>query len=898
MNCRISFSLLGLLALPFAVVSAPQLKVDGPIQPQAQQYRLPFSGWDRGGLQTQGTSGIAAAQDDSLNLRRVGQWPYGACLAVAVSGTRLYVGSGSVFTVLDASEPGAPVPLGEIRLPGIIYRIVLANEYAYVVGYLGFGLRVIDISDSASPRVVGFYDRAADVAVSGSYAYVAAGQDGLRVLEVSDPANLREVGHYDPPGDPGYATEVTVDGAYAYISDGPFGLRVVDVSNPTNPVEVGSLAFPAYAYDIAVSGSFAYIANATFGLRIIDVSDPARPQEVAVYDTPDWAVDVSLSGSQAYLADTGGGLRIIDVSNPSRPRQLGFYSTPGYAFRVEASGAYVYLAEYLFSDLSIIDVSDPGNPRQVGVFDTPDAQFAVAVSGSHAFVANSYDGLRVFDVSDPQSPGETDVIDTPGEAYDVVVSGNYAYVADAFSGLRIIDVANPSDPREAGSLDTPGIAFGVAASGTYAYVAAFTAGLRVIDVSSPELPQEVGFYDPAETVQNVAVSGPIAYLATESGLRIIDVTVPASPQALAFLGLPSSAKDVALAGGYAYVADFSAGLRVIDVSDPSDPREVGFHDTPDYASAVTVSGSRAYVADQYGGVRVFDISMPSDPKEIAFYSVYPDVVYGVAVSASYIFATTGQSGFSIFELTGQFPERTVRLADTSAVGNAVRLPVELVAQGNENAVRFSLDFDPAILRHPDASLGSDATAAALVFDASEVDSGRFGMALALEPGQSFRAGTNEIAIVTFAVQAGVLADSTRVDFGDRPIPRAARDVDGILLSALWRSARIRLEHPDSADDGSSGLPFAFGLDQNHPNPFNSETEIGFAVPRACQVVVKIVNVLGEEIRTLADARFQAGNHRVHWDGKDDHGRLVASGVYLYQLRVGGLSNVKKMSYIR
>jgi flagellar hook assembly protein FlgD len=64
------------------------------------------------------------------------------------------------------------------------------------------------------------------------------------------------------------------------------------------------------------------------------------------------------------------------------------------------------------------------------------------------------------------------------------------------------------------------------------------------------------------------------------------------------------------------------------------------------------------------------------------------------------------------------------------------------------------------------------------------------------------------------------------------------------------------------------------------------------------VVIKIFNTLGEEIRTLADAQYDAGYHRVRWDGKDKNGKSVASGVYLYQLRAGRFSQVKKMSFIR
>ncbi|MCK6561979.1 T9SS type A sorting domain-containing protein [candidate division KSB1 bacterium] len=100
------------------------------------------------------------------------------------------------------------------------------------------------------------------------------------------------------------------------------------------------------------------------------------------------------------------------------------------------------------------------------------------------------------------------------------------------------------------------------------------------------------------------------------------------------------------------------------------------------------------------------------------------------------------------------------------------------------------------------------------------------------------------------------------------------------------------------NEAATEKPLRFVLAQNYPNPFNPETEIRFALPEAGSVVLKIFNTLGEEIRTLAAAPFAAGHHRVLWDGKDNDGKPVASGIYLYQLRVGEFVQVRKMSLLR
>jgi spore coat protein A len=84
------------------------------------------------------------------------------------------------------------------------------------------------------------------------------------------------------------------------------------------------------------------------------------------------------------------------------------------------------------------------------------------------------------------------------------------------------------------------------------------------------------------------------------------------------------------------------------------------------------------------------------------------------------------------------------------------------------------------------------------------------------------------------------------------------------------------------------------LEQNYPNPFNPVTQIRFKLPAADYVELAVYNVHGRLIRTLANRTYEAGAHVVDWDGKDNFGNGVASGVYLYELRSGTVVHTKKM----
>ncbi len=111
---------------------------------------------------------------------------------------------------------------------------------------------------------------------------------------------------------------------------------------------------------------------------------------------------------------------------------------------------------------------------------------------------------------------------------------------------------------------------------------------------------------------------------------------------------------------------------------------------------------------------------------------------------------------------------------------------------------------------------------------------------------------------------------------------------------------IGQENVTSVDD-PIGAPGKFSLAQNYPNPFNPGTVINYTIsPSANSTGTRLVifNLLGQKVRTLVDARETAGSHSVTWDGRNDAGELLPSGVYVYRLTFGTLVDSKKMLFIR
>jgi hypothetical protein len=100
------------------------------------------------------------------------------------------------------------------------------------------------------------------------------------------------------------------------------------------------------------------------------------------------------------------------------------------------------------------------------------------------------------------------------------------------------------------------------------------------------------------------------------------------------------------------------------------------------------------------------------------------------------------------------------------------------------------------------------------------------------------------------------------------------------------------------DDGSDSYIPVSVLYPNYPNPFNPETTIRFAVAQKSEVELDIYNLKGQKVKTLADGLYNTGNHSLVWNGKDDKGINVASGIYFYKLTAGNLTKTRKMMLLK
>lgn len=103
---------------------------------------------------------------------------------------------------------------------------------------------------------------------------------------------------------------------------------------------------------------------------------------------------------------------------------------------------------------------------------------------------------------------------------------------------------------------------------------------------------------------------------------------------------------------------------------------------------------------------------------------------------------------------------------------------------------------------------------------------------------------------------------------------------------------------DTDVESRRSVPTKFELEANYPNPFNPETTIRFGIPEKNHVTVTVYDLMGRKVKTLMNAIKPAGQYQTVWDGMDDAGNPVVSGIYFYEVRNGNDSQIRKMTLLK
>jgi hypothetical protein len=117
-------------------------------------------------------------------------------------------------------------------------------------------------------------------------------------------------------------------------------------------------------------------------------------------------------------------------------------------------------------------------------------------------------------------------------------------------------------------------------------------------------------------------------------------------------------------------------------------------------------------------------------------------------------------------------------------------------------------------------------------------------------------------------------------------------------SSYSGTGQFKVGSVTAVDNSKLTLPTSYTVSQNYPNPFNPSTSIQYALPKSSMVTIKVYNMLGQEVRTLTSEVKQAGYYSVQWNGDNNLGQPVSSGIYIYRVTAGQYFKTMKMVLLK
>ncbi len=847
----------------------------------------------------------------------------GFALRVDVAGDMAVVAdANSGVVVLDITNPSSPSLMGTYDTPGIANDIAVSGDLVFVADDAS-GMQVVSIANPAIPVLINTYNTpglALGIAVSGEHAFIADEASGLEVVWVSDRSPMRQLGTLDTSD----ATDIQVDGDYAFVADRLDGLRVIDVSDPANPTLAGQVDTPGIALNVAVDGNLAVVGDHSGGVRMVDVTNPAAPSIVGNFPTAT-AYAVDIAGDLAFVACGTDGLKIINISNPASPTLVGTYNTPNDAQGVVVAGDLAFVAD--LNQVYFIGISNPAIPTLVGSYDNPGTCNNLAVAGDLLFVPDGGGfGLQIIGIANPGAPTFVGAVDTPGVARDVAIDGEYAFVAEQnpFSALRIINIENPAAPVQVGSFTTTG-PWSVTTAGDIAYVADGAQGLRAIEVFNHEFFTR---FNQGRSLTIDSTSDPIVaarLTSTQTPGVSWEISADAGTTWQPFVPdnvwTPIATEGIDLQWRSTHVT--TAPTVNPAVSD------MQIEWLWEYASIDAVAD---LPGDQGGWVRLTMTrsgrDLAAEPLPIAHYGVWRrvdsaaliEILAGVPHDQSAVDPSLAQTfeALPLFSHDGRtFVESSFEVAGTLPPGTWEFITTIPAIQQNNYLVALPTATDA----EPTEFVVTAHTTTPSIWYTSTVASGQSvdniapgvptGFAVAYNTGDGNTLSWNlapeedfqyfrvyRSTDPSFTPSLATLVHETATTGWADP------DYDGGVVYYKITA----LDHAGNESGpaiatvtaiGDTPAPRVAALYQNHPNPFNPATHIRYDVPRGgADVQLAIYDVSGRRVRTLVSGRQSEGEKSANWDGRDDAGAAVATGVYFYRATIGSFASTRKMVLLK
>jgi len=812
--------------------------------------------------------------DYQLNTTLMAHLSCGACETLELKGDTVIMGSGNSLIMLVLNPDDTFQLIGSTTVHGRVHDLIVINNSIFVLseGYdkNGWYSKISIIKISQPPTnlsVVGsikFHDNIEGFAYHENRIFLHCGEsDELNIVNIENPDS--------PYIEKVIGRDFMIENQWPY---GPLHFEFKDallylVSDEITVVSVSNkLEFETIAHsnssgisgatkEVIISDQYLYILD-LLGFSIYDISTLKSISQVTFVENTGFTECLSLVLKNNYLYILSAlSLFVYDISNPQIPKLVIDYQSNSPLSDIKVKNNRVFITRF-FEGLFLLDHNFETMLSPVSSYNPPRFLKKLFLKDNRLYTTSSNSELLIINITNLTNPFIEGLVSVPGFPQDVVVNDNISYVAVP-EKIYLVNTADPSNFAITDSILINEFSPSLDIKDNKLYVADGSWGLKIFDISSSETPRLLGTYSNNKLdARDILVKGKYAYVLNFAfqQLDVFDISDPTLPSMIyeiqANVGLDAESSiwlDHLFVPTTKSVTDFySQKIEIFDISNPETPIRNGEIDLADNIfSTCGASGDYLFTISRANGLRIFHVDDPFKAEELGYYSfmgsyqlnssmiVHNNIVMIVNDDGLYIIKNENNS---LPSLINCMPDTTI------AKNNKFQFQYEVIDVDNdalsfqiENQCHgFNIDESTGFLEYTPGTISRDTTLQLVV---------------AINDTKSTKRDTTEINII------------------------GTTDV---------------LCNPQA--------PAYFSLENNYPNPFNAETTIRFELPQNSHVRLEIYNLLGQRVTTLLNSPKPAGRYTLKWDGKDQNGNDVASGIYFYKLVAGDFRQIKKMVLTR
>jgi len=617
---------------------------------------------------------------------------------------------------------------------------------------------------------------------------------------------------------------------------------------------------------LEVLDHYAYLLTHT-ELIVVDFVDPRHLEEVSQVPltiNTVFGLDMEVTPETVYIA----AFELYAITDLLSDNPVVKIIDPAwYARSVSASGDRLWLlcppnvVPTRENYLECYDISDPANP----VFLTRTQLWAdvssIRANGDTLFLAAGETGVAIYDVSDPESPHPMHCFEPMGFAFGTYFS----------NGLLFSENSVPTPPDFAPYTQSLCRPYHEDPYPVTNPVGSDTCDFTVFDLTAQDEPELVGRYEHPGFSQEIFREGNTVWVRGLVGnVRTLTLGKHGRITEGPLLKTPGEPSAVCVHDGLLMTgSSYTPEVLFYDVSDPLHPELVSTIPFGAEFAAAVLAGHTAYRWSYGGGPYAFDITDPAAPRSLGRVNV-PGLGYPSIYDDTLLYCFGNDCDISVFSLSD--PD-TLRLISSIVFEDENFRPYDMALGGSLLVVATRLFVHLIDLTDPGAPKRLPGF---FLYDVSRVD---------LRGNRLYVLASKRIIHVY-----DISDPKSPREIGTYDTPGWACDVEtfgnDLLIADGSGFLRIRPDMITSVvedDPLEDQLPSNSRLHANYPNPFNSSTIISYALDRRMHVRMTIINTLGQTVAVLVDRELPAGDYTTPWDGRDDSGNDVATGVYFARL---------------